>query len=287
MAVNLTMKKFYRKATAEEFQFYTEKLYPLQDKVFEAASIYGDQIYLTGGTALGRFYFNHRFSEDLDFFTNMDDLKRIVNDLTARLKKKGFPLEIERVDVYFAQFYLITADCRLKIDFVREYNRIGELKKTDKGIYINDLEDIGSNKISAFEDRAEIKDIIDLYVITQIIPIEKLFGLADVKRIPIAYEHLLTINVQGISGSALLTQDLDEGALSRFVDALQLKTEAEIKKKERVALENIHDLIERLLWDFPYENRNINPYSIPVLRRRLSQLSLPKMRALEKQLRSG
>ncbi|MCD4795127.1 MAG: nucleotidyl transferase AbiEii/AbiGii toxin family protein [Bacteroidales bacterium] len=26
--------------------------------------------YLTGGTALVRFYLNHRYSEDLDFFVN-------------------------------------------------------------------------------------------------------------------------------------------------------------------------------------------------------------------------
>jgi predicted nucleotidyltransferase component of viral defense system len=279
------MQQFYRTATSDEIRFYEEKLYPLQDLVFEIASVYEDQLYLTGGTALARFHFNHRFSEDLYFFTDTDDLKRIATDLTARLKDSGFSIEIERSDVYFVQVYIITNDCRLKIDFVKAYNRVGGLQKTDKGVYINDLEDIGANKITAFEDRAEIKDIIDLYRITQKIPIERLFELAELKRIPVAYEQLLTINAQGISGRALLTQDLDEVDFSRFVDHLKSKTEAEIKKKERITLENLPDVINRLLWDFPREERNINPYSIPVLRRRLNRLPLPSRSVLERELR--
>jgi hypothetical protein len=30
--------------------------------------------YLTGGTALGRYYLGHRYSEDLDFFVNADPI---------------------------------------------------------------------------------------------------------------------------------------------------------------------------------------------------------------------
>jgi hypothetical protein len=96
---------------------------------------------------------------------------------------------------------------------------------------------------------------------------------------------LLTINTQGISGRALLNQDLDEVDFSRFVERLKSKTEAEVKKKERITLENLHDVIGRLLWDFPHEERNINPYSIPVLRRRLNRLPLPSRSVLERQLK--
>ena len=74
---------------------------------------------------------------------------------------------------------------------------------------------------------------------------------------------------------ALLTQDLDEMALGLFVEEIKLRTEAEIKKKENVTRENIQDLIERLLWDFPREDRTLNPYSIPVLRRRLESIAIP------------
>ncbi|MCI0519819.1 MAG: nucleotidyl transferase AbiEii/AbiGii toxin family protein, partial [Chloroflexi bacterium] len=46
--------------------------FDLQDRFLERffASPIGERFYLTGGTALARFYFNHRESLDLDLFTN-------------------------------------------------------------------------------------------------------------------------------------------------------------------------------------------------------------------------
>jgi len=61
---------------------------------------------------------------------------------------------------------------------------------------------------------------------------------------------------------------------------LKQETEAVIKKKEKIAAEHINELISRQLWDFPREDRNLNPDSIPVLKRRLYQLPLPEKRAL-------
>lgn len=278
------MKEFYRKATDEELQFYYQELYPLQDKVFEIATVYDDKLYLTGGTALSRFYFNHRLSEDLDFFTTTADLRYIANDLAGRLNDAGFVIEIEALEIYFARFYIVNPDYRLKVEFVREYNLTGALTKTAKGIFVNDLNDIGANKITAFEDRTEIKDVIDLYYLTQKVSLENLFVLADKKRMPVAYENLLGFNTTGISGRVLITQDLDEQKLTDFVNHLKLKTELEVKKKEKVALKNIQGVVEKLLWDFPREDRNINTYSTPVLKRRLSKLKLPERLALQKVL---
>ena len=56
-----------RVATAEERDFYYKTLYPLQDFVFSLLKGEPD-IYLTGGTALARFYFQHHLSEDIDLF---------------------------------------------------------------------------------------------------------------------------------------------------------------------------------------------------------------------------
>ncbi len=50
--------------------YYQEKLYPLQNKVLSIIQASGAEFYLTGGTALSRFYLQHRYSEDLDFFLN-------------------------------------------------------------------------------------------------------------------------------------------------------------------------------------------------------------------------
>ncbi|GET37078.1 hypothetical protein [Microseira wollei] len=48
---SMDIQNFCRKATAEEISFYDSQLYPLQERVFEIASVYEDRIYLTGGTA--------------------------------------------------------------------------------------------------------------------------------------------------------------------------------------------------------------------------------------------
>jgi predicted nucleotidyltransferase component of viral defense system len=49
-------------------QYYEEKLYPLQNGVLSILSQSGTDFFLTGGTALSRGYYNHRYSDDLDFF---------------------------------------------------------------------------------------------------------------------------------------------------------------------------------------------------------------------------
>jgi hypothetical protein len=90
--------------------------------------------------------------------------------------------------------------------------------------------------------------------------------------------------VTGISGRALLTQPVPAEDLTTFVEDLKRRTEAEVKKKEQLAAEQIDGLIERLLWDFPRAERRVNRHSLPVLQRRLKQLPLPARNALQKVL---
>lgn len=59
-----------------------KSLYLLQDKALEVLKGHISPFYLTGGTALGRYYLDHRFSDDLDFFVNRDPgFKQGVNRL--------------------------------------------------------------------------------------------------------------------------------------------------------------------------------------------------------------
>lgn len=278
------MEQYYRQATAAELAFYNQKLYPLQDAVFEVAALYGDKLYLTGGTALARFYFQHRLSEDLDFFTTTDDLKLIANDLRLRLLERGFAVQADKLELYFARLYVQVENTYLKLEFAKEFNLVDPLQMAPQGIYINSLNDLGANKITAFEDRAAIKDIIDLYYITQRLPFAQLFQLADQKRVPVAYEQLLAINTTGITGQALMTKALPESELLAFIALLKRETEAEVKKKEKKRAENLEPLLQRLLWDFPMERRSINRASRPVLKQRLGTLPLPDRNALAKQL---
>ncbi|MCF8114696.1 MAG: nucleotidyl transferase AbiEii/AbiGii toxin family protein [Desulfotignum sp.] len=45
--------------------YYSDKLYPFQDAVLGEMQSLKTGFYLTGGTALGRCYRNHRYSDDL------------------------------------------------------------------------------------------------------------------------------------------------------------------------------------------------------------------------------
>ena len=51
-----------------------KQLYALQDKMLAFVFSLENSFYLTGGTALHRFYYNARYSDDLNFITSSDDL---------------------------------------------------------------------------------------------------------------------------------------------------------------------------------------------------------------------
>ena len=144
--------------------FYTNTLYPLQDKVLKLISPLQTPFYLTGGTALSRFYFNHRYSEDLDLFVNQDTyfsnyVERIISQLT--------PLKIfviHRSESYFS----IKADKILKVDFVNDtVGHTGKFKRVAIFSKIDSLENILANKVSALISREEPKDIVDLWIIAK------------------------------------------------------------------------------------------------------------------------
>jgi hypothetical protein len=63
----------------------------LQNRFFDWWRPLSLPFYLTGGTALGRFYLNHRYSEDIDFFVNANPdfnkyILKIKDNLQAQFK---------------------------------------------------------------------------------------------------------------------------------------------------------------------------------------------------------
>ncbi len=135
------------------------KLYELQDKVLKAVFQVTKSFYLTGGTALHRFYYDIRYSDDLDFFC-IDkffayEIREIINSLNEK-----FNIKIE-VD---AQFFKLLYINGLKVDFVDTHfePHFGDfLKKND--FVIDSKKNIFVNKITAIMGRDEGKDIADFY----------------------------------------------------------------------------------------------------------------------------
>lgn len=155
-------------------KFYTEKLYPIQDGVIKIVNDLRLPFYLTGGTALSRFYFNHRYSDDLDLFVNRDpDFKEYIKSFleysTRPARKSKFTLNTERTNITgdYAQFYVYQEDIELKVEFVNDlverFNKVVRDKKLGK---VDSLRNILSNKISALY-RFEIKDYVDIWCIAK------------------------------------------------------------------------------------------------------------------------
>ena len=79
--------------------FYTDMFYPFMDKILSLLWAADAPFYLTGGTALGRHYLHHRYSDDLDLFVNQaaDFRDQVKKALEARQKDLWVePLEIAR-----------------------------------------------------------------------------------------------------------------------------------------------------------------------------------------------
>jgi hypothetical protein len=156
--------------------YYTKSLYPFQDGVLNIVKKSGLPFYLTGGTALSRGYFNHRYSDDLDFFINdSPEYASLVNRFIEELENGG-PGGILRIDKkkvrrsqHFTQIFVYPdkGDIELKIDLVNDISyRVGDVVSHRQLGRIDTWRNILSNKLAALY-RYEPKDIADIWVIAR------------------------------------------------------------------------------------------------------------------------
>ncbi len=145
-------------------EYYETKLYPLQDGVLRCVEGCGTRFFLTGGTALSRGYFNHRYSDDLDFFVCADDaFNEEVELVLEGLASEGFHWDDSRDFVRASDFFTLAVematfpDTRLKLDFVNDVApRFGDLAITRVFNRTDSLRNILSNKLTAlFRGEAE------------------------------------------------------------------------------------------------------------------------------------
>ncbi|MBL7157073.1 MAG: nucleotidyl transferase AbiEii/AbiGii toxin family protein [Candidatus Omnitrophica bacterium] len=139
--------------------------------------------YLTGGTALA-FYYNHRFSEDLDFFTQ--EYSALIPDriMSFISQKTGFSYKLDReqniaglvkMKVYFLK---LNKGRQLKVDIVQDY--VDNINAVKNGLH--SLDDIYYRKILAGigtstkesdagkpipAGRQSVKDIFDIYYLSK------------------------------------------------------------------------------------------------------------------------
>ena len=140
-----------------------KRLYSLQDEVLNIVFKTEKVFYLTGGTALSRFYQAKRYSDDLDFFThNSRDFIRALREIKIELIKK-FDIKEEVSSRDFVRFIVNNT---LQVDFVNDM--VPQYKKPiylDNGYIVDNIENILANKITAVIGRDNPKDIFDIFLI--------------------------------------------------------------------------------------------------------------------------
>jgi len=123
------------------------------------------RFFLTGGSALGLFYLDHRRSYDLDLFTTETVESKEVQNLVLRVSAKIAALcTALRSAPDFHRFKLTRGDDREIIDVVVDRApQLDALKACVDGIRVDTLREILANKLTTLVSRSELKDLVDLY----------------------------------------------------------------------------------------------------------------------------
>lgn len=274
-------------ASEGERAHYEGSLYPLQDRILRVVGTYGDALVLTGGTALARCYFDHRYSDDIDLFYSGSHVRELARDLMSNLEEHGFDLITESDQPGFVRFFAGDGTAKVKIDVATDLPRVdAPALHDDLGVYVHTLREIGANKIVAFEDRREAKDLVDLSLLVRELGWQRMVADADAKRIPLEYDALVAALSQPIQGETLLTHSIDVDALAAFLNELGEQLSLTIQKKTDESSHRVNALAAKLLWDAPHASRHISALSRPVLERRAQALPLPERIALLAALRA-
>ncbi|KAA0258781.1 nucleotidyl transferase AbiEii/AbiGii toxin family protein [Deferribacter autotrophicus] len=155
-------------------KFYLENLYPFQDGILKIVKKLKTPFYLTGGTALSRCYFRHRYSDDLDFFVNSKNFFKkygslLIENFLNNEKEFNYKVDTERFQKSenYICLYLIKNEIQLKIDIVCDVKfRIDKPYYDKRFGLVDSWKNILVNKIGALY-RFEPKDIADIWIISK------------------------------------------------------------------------------------------------------------------------
>lgn len=134
---------------------------------FKSRAELADLFYLSGGTALAEYYLHHRYSEDLDFFTDADPFPQLTVEAFVSVLKTA----VDATDVTYRRlhdrrvfFFIQPNGEELKIEFtLYPFQHIQAPMVLDGALHVDSLHDIAANKVMALMDRIEPKDFVDLY----------------------------------------------------------------------------------------------------------------------------
>lgn len=147
----------------------------------------------SGGTALSEFYLQHRYSYDLDFFAMNFNTDIRLSELKNVLQSGGFAVLNTKKKYDRCIFFISYKDSSpLKIEFVPLYFKRINPPCIKNDYWVDSLEDLSASKLIALTDRANTKDLIDLYFINKETDLgfEQIIELAKIKY-DVNYNYLL------------------------------------------------------------------------------------------------
>lgn len=170
--------------------------------------------FLTGGTALSALYLKHRYSDDLDFFTeDPHAVRRVADDMRKVASSVGLEVQFRRVLEHFMEcFFIGRNEERVELDFALDspYRLEPKRLSNELGIWVDNPLDISCNKLSALFDRADAKDFVDIYFIDkELYKFEKILEKAREKHVGID-DYWLTQALTRIKGITKLPRMIKE-----------------------------------------------------------------------------
>jgi len=140
------------------------RLTALQAELLSGFFAREQRFFLTGGGALAGFYFGHRTTDDLDFFTAPGpDLADAARAVEAAASACGATARPERTFPDFRRLIATRGDEACVVDLVVDRAPAVELQKARFGaVNVDTRREIAANKICALLSRSEIKDLVDL-----------------------------------------------------------------------------------------------------------------------------
>ena len=177
--------------------------------------------YLAGGTALS-LHFGHRFSFDLDFFSQNPEKSEIIRDNLEKIGK----LEIIQND--FGTFNGILNDVKISF-FIYKYPLLHPAKEY-KVIKVADVSDIACMKVDAVSSRGTKRDFIDLFFICQKISLLKILSLFLKKY------SSVKVNKFHIIKSLVYFNDAKDDPMPRMIEKISWQEVKKFFEKEAVRL---------------------------------------------------
>ena len=143
------------------------------------------QFYFTGGTCLSKYYLHHRFSEDLDFFSENEIDPQSLTVLLHIYKSTLGYTKIDFQQAFNRNLFFLTfgKDQQLKVEFTYfPFERIDSSQLKD-GLPIDSLQDIMVNKLFTIYQKPRGRDFYDLFAMYQKSPwdLKNLMQLARIK----------------------------------------------------------------------------------------------------------